>query len=312
LNEVSEACNTAIDFMNNLLLYEKIDTMELPLYLKREDLSAVCAQVLNSFQMAARQLEVNVSLDIHESLSAAESGAVVPVSSEITPIPIAFSKIDGPKVVIVLRNLMSNALKFTPKGGHVSLHLIPVNISPSTDSSSSSNVNLPPSLPAETTHFRVILSDTGRGMSQEEQKQLFTKIVQFSPNEIQQGGGSGIGLFLSHQIMASHKLTIQVHSEGINGSGTQFFMDFPVILPDDDTIGLRESRCVETKARRSAMSSLCPCFFCFNKSTIHDTETANNTTVSDSIFDETQPTVDVLSMPKTTRCVTSLCSRFWL
>jgi signal transduction histidine kinase/CheY-like chemotaxis protein len=266
LDEVSDGCNTAIDFMNNLLLYEKVDSMEMPLYLKREDLSAVCAQVLKTFQMSARQLEVNLSLDVHESLKTTSAGAAVPAGDAHSPSMQrmrAIAEIDGPKVVIVLRNLMSNALKFTPKGGRVSLSVIPIDKSMSAfsgigslggsfrgsfreqlvgnfvnnsrsghDASSISGgggsvVNLPPSLPADTTHFRVILSDTGRGMSQEEQKQLFTKIVQFSPNENQKGGGSGIGLFLSHKIMADHNLKIQVHSEGTNGSGTQFFIDFP-------------------------------------------------------------------------------------
>jgi signal transduction histidine kinase/CheY-like chemotaxis protein len=250
LDEVSEGCNSAIVFMNNLLLYEKVDSMEMPLYLKREDLSAVCAQVLKTFQMSARQLAVNLSLDVHESLSVDDAKGFK-----------AFSKVDGPKVVIVLRNLTSNALKFTPKGGRVSLSVIPIDKSMSAISGIGSFrgsfreqlpvdiLSLQPSPPADTTHFRVILSDTGRGMSQEEQKQLFTKIVQFSPNENQKGGGSGIGLFLSHKIMADHNLKIQVYSEGTNGSGTQFFIDFPAMLPEAEEVvdqTIAECTCIGT------------------------------------------------------------------
>jgi signal transduction histidine kinase/CheY-like chemotaxis protein len=258
LDEVSEGCNTAIDFMNNLLLYEKIDTMELPLYLKREDLSAVCRQVLKTFQMSARQLDINLSLDIHSSLKTSEPGAVQEAEAEASCLRPRV-EIDGPKVVIVLRNLMSNAMKFTPKGGNVTLSILPVNIVPSSGSGKSGDhctefhkVDLPPSLPEHTTHFRVILSDTGRGMSEEEQKQLFTKIVQFSPNENQNGGGSGIGLFLSHKIMADHHLQIQVYSEGANGSGTQFFIDFPRERSEDEAMSSN------TTTPQSFMSSLWP------------------------------------------------------
>ena len=66
LDEVSDGCCTAIDFMNNLLLYEKIDSMELPILCKPENLCELCAGVLNSFQMSARQLEIDLTLDIHE------------------------------------------------------------------------------------------------------------------------------------------------------------------------------------------------------------------------------------------------------
>jgi signal transduction histidine kinase len=287
LDEVSEGCNMAIDFINNLLLYEKVDSMELPIHLKQEDLSLICSQVLKTFEMSARQLEINLHLDIHASLLAPARGCdtkKVPTDAKIAPRSIASSEIDGPKVMIVLRNLTSNALKFTPKGGLVSLSVIPVNICPSDLSRSASDgggsdrsaVHLPPSSPEDTTHFRVILSDTGRGMSQEEQKQLFTKIIQFSPNEIQQGGGSGIGLFLSHQIMAGHNLKIQVYSEGINNTGTHFFMDFPVSvgLCDADAAPNNMNTDVESNNNNSDGDRTARelCFSCVRKpSTVHDT-----------------------------------------
>ena len=312
LDEVSESCNTAIDFMNNLLLYEKIDTMELPVYLKREDLGAVCAQVCESFKMGARQLEINLHLDVHESLTTFDTG------DSNQPRFTAFTEIDGPKVVIVLRNLMSNALKFTPKGGHVTLSITPIHIFNSlslifagSGSGSSCGAHLLPSSPSETTHFRVILSDTGRGMSQEEQMQLFTKIVQFSPNEIQQGGGSGIGLFLSHQIMAGHNLAIQVHSEGIKGKGTQFFIDFPVLSTlSDDHDGDGGGRLfTESKSGHSLVATVLSC--CKkHHSSVQDVELVKQT-ASHDICDRED---DVLStegkpMLKSARSCMSLSSR---
>jgi signal transduction histidine kinase/CheY-like chemotaxis protein len=239
LDEVSEGCNTAVDFMNNLLMYEKIDSMELPLYLKREDLSNLCAEVIQSFKMNARQLGVDLKLNIHESLKR----TVGPYSDPNQSLLAAVVEIDGPKVVTVLRNLMSNALKFTPENGEVSLSIIPICRSMEDDNSSQSGFSathsshrhdprqvgrLTPKSPRiDTTHFRVILSDTGRGMAVDEQRQLFTKIVQFSPNDIQKGGGSGIGLFLSHHIMKDHGLKIRVFSEGVVNRGTHFYIDFP-------------------------------------------------------------------------------------
>jgi signal transduction histidine kinase len=182
LDEVSEGCNTAIDFMNNLLLYEKVDSMDLPLYLKQEDLSNLCSEVLQSFRMSARQLGVNLNLHIHESIKALQAG---PLHNLHQPsLHDANANIDRPKIVIVLRNLMSNALKFTPENGEVSLSVIPVCLPETDETVSTSGFDAysgrikdprqvghitPKCVITDTTHFRVVLSDSGRGMAVENQ-----------------------------------------------------------------------------------------------------------------------------------------------
>ena len=238
LDEVSEGCNTAIDFMNNLLLYEKIDSMDLPMYLKKEDITTVCTEALQSFKMSARQLGVTLKLKIHDDILKPTLGG------HTEPLLTANVEIDGPKVVIVLRNLMSNALKFTPENGEISLSVIPIRLPVASGDGNDDDVFhthqdprdvehlIPKSLVTGTTHFRVILSDSGKGMALEDQLQLFTNIVQFSPNEAQKGGGSGIGLYLSHHIMSDHHLKIQVYSEGVVSNGTHFFIDFPRLVTE--------------------------------------------------------------------------------
>jgi signal transduction histidine kinase/CheY-like chemotaxis protein len=257
LDEVTEGCNTSLEFVNNLLMYEKIDTVELPLYLKREDLGTLCRQVHKSFAFSAREVGIELNLNIHDALKLFAKPKEVAVRSCIRPC----SLIDGPKIVIVLRNLMANALKFTPKGGSVTLTVKPVHIDPVKQKNSADrkfDISPPSSLSADTTHFRVILSDTGPGMSQEEQKQLFTRIVQFNPNDNQKGGGSGIGLYLSHHIMKDHKLKIQVYSEGVPGRGTHFFMDFPRYFSDDLGVLKRVDSKRSAIFGNSRIGRLCP------------------------------------------------------
>jgi signal transduction histidine kinase/CheY-like chemotaxis protein len=263
LEELAEGCDMAVDFMNNLLLYEKVDTMELPLYLKREDLSQLCVQASKTFKMSAKHLEINLNVDIHSSLTSTSS--LCGVKNTYCRADV---NIDGPKVLIVLRNLMSNAMKFTPKGGNVTLSVLPVDLSCGksklTPDRTSAKINA--AEPEDVTHFRLILSDTGRGLSAQEQAQLFTKIVQFSPNENQKGGGSGIGLYLSHKIMANHKLKVQVCSAGEVGKGTEFFIDFPkfetAVAPD---LNISDSRPISSSWTsiilcRSRNSPLLPLF----------------------------------------------------
>ena len=48
-----------------------------------------------------------------------------------------------------------------------------------------------------TTYMRVSVTDSGPGISHDNQKKLFKEVVQFDANKLQGGGGSGFGLFIS-------------------------------------------------------------------------------------------------------------------
>ena len=73
----------------------------------------------------------------------------------------------------------------------------------------------------------VEVSDSGAGISIENQKRLFVEIIQFSPEKLQQGGGSGLGLWITSGILNLHQGTIQVYSKG-EGLGTNFVFDLPM------------------------------------------------------------------------------------
>ena len=87
-----------------------------------------------------------------------------------------FAEIDAGKITQVLRNFISNAIKFTPEGGTVQVRAF-----------------------QRTVEFRrevvIQVVDSGVGMTPEQLGRIFRDIVQFNVNELQQGGGSGIGLW---------------------------------------------------------------------------------------------------------------------
>lgn len=70
---------------------------------------------------------------------------------------------------------------------------------------------------------KVIVADTGSGISKENQKQLFTPFFTTKPV----GFGTGLGLSVSYGILQNHGATIDVESE--IGKGTRFIISFPAV-----------------------------------------------------------------------------------
>ena len=68
--------------------------------------------------------------------------------------------------------------------------------------------------------LRITVTDTGAGISVEDQQRLFKEIVQFNPEVLQAGGGSGLGLCITSSIVQMHAGAIRVYSAGINKGST--------------------------------------------------------------------------------------------
>lgn len=114
---------------------------------------------------------------------------------------------DAAKIAQVIRNLISNAIKFTPCGGTVTIRLTMNEIE---------------------NKVRVEVRDTGAGMTKEDRRKLFNEIVQFNPQALQNGQGSGLGLYLSRRIVDMHQGRVGVDLEW-EGIGSVFFVEFPLV-----------------------------------------------------------------------------------
>ena len=72
--------------------------------------------------------------------------------------------------------------------------------------------------------LRIAVTDTGAGISVANQARLFKEVVQFNPEVLQAGGGSGLGLWITNSIVQMHAGTIKVVSKG-PGQGTSFIVE---------------------------------------------------------------------------------------
>jgi two-component system, OmpR family, phosphate regulon sensor histidine kinase PhoR len=111
--------------------------------------------------------------------------------------------VDGPRISQVLDNLVSNAIKYSPDGGNVVV-----------------------SLAQEDGHVACRVSDTGMGMSREDQAEVFSKFFRTSSVRRTSIPGVGLGLSISKAIVEAHGGTIDVESE--LGQGTTFIFRVPV------------------------------------------------------------------------------------
>jgi signal transduction histidine kinase len=114
----------------------------------------------------------------------------------------------------VIRNLLANAIKFTPPGKQVRVALEPHPVALLLDGSA----------PKITEGARIVVSDDGVGIPADERESVFDKFVQSSRTKTG-AGGSGLGLAIVHQIVTDHHGSIEVHDSASGGA------EFVVLLP---------------------------------------------------------------------------------
>jgi signal transduction histidine kinase len=132
----------------------------------------------------------------------AQQGSVrieVRLPPELPPV-----RADSRKIAWVIAQLVDNGIKFTPSGGRVTIH-------------------------AGTSSDRVWLTveDTGIGIPPSRMKELSEPFHQLDGSSTRRRGGTGMGLYLSRQIVDAHgsKLTMQSKE----GGGTKLMFDLPVV-----------------------------------------------------------------------------------
>jgi two-component system phosphate regulon sensor histidine kinase PhoR len=102
----------------------------------------------------------------------------------------------------ILENLVNNALKFTPPGGHVRVQAERM-----------------------ATHDVITVSDDGIGIPSQSIDKIFHRFYQVDPERSRHAGGTGLGLALVKHLIRLHGGT--VHAESELGEGSRFVLEFP-------------------------------------------------------------------------------------
>ena len=174
-----------LDLVNQILDLRKLQAGKLRLHFQRADVVAYVHYIIDAFRFWAEAQDVQLTLEATES-----------------EIEMDF---DSEKLLRILQNLISNALKFTEAGGSVVLKVH----------------NLGPSIV-------FTIKDTGKGISSEHLNNIFDRFFQSQEeqaNSQSQPEGTGIGLALVNELVKVWDGQIFVESQ--IGEGTTFKVRLP-------------------------------------------------------------------------------------
>ena len=111
---------------------------------------------------------------------------------------------DKDALLTILRNLIDNAIKYTPEGGHVSINML-----------------------QDGKYIKVSVADNGIGMSLEEKNKIFEEFYRVKNKYTSSIPGSGLGLSLVKRLLGMHEGKILV--ESTSGEGSVFTIILPLI-----------------------------------------------------------------------------------
>jgi PAS domain S-box-containing protein len=184
--------------VNDILDISRIETGRLKLQVESLDLVALISIVFESFRGQMVEKSLNLSLDLPRSLP--------PVRG------------DRARVTQILENLTSNAWKYTPQGGRVTVRARAVD-----------------------GYVQVDITDTGIGIDQKDLPHIFDRFYRTEQAEVQAVDGSGLGLFIVKMFVELLGGEIWVESDLNKGSTFSFTLPLAVeaaiTLPQGDAVG---------------------------------------------------------------------------
>jgi signal transduction histidine kinase/CHASE3 domain sensor protein len=166
------------------------------------DLLFVARLDANGLQLRFADVRVDeIVRESVESVAALARSREVEAVTEVQDVPAVWG--DRERLAQLVGNLLSNALKFTPPGGRMTVRTF-----------------------ADRRHVVVEVEDTGIGIPKGEQDRLFQRFFRSSTATEQAIPGTGLGLVISKAIAEAHGGTIAVRSE--RGEGTCFRVELPL------------------------------------------------------------------------------------
>lgn len=170
--------------INDILDFSKLEAGKMKLELATTQMETVLTEVCDTLNSWANSKEINLEKKIEAGLGLVD--------------------IDAFRIIQVLNNLVSNALKFTPKGGKVTVEA---------------------RKSKEPGQIEVIVRDTGAGIAKEDLGRVFERFLQVGERKQTDVGGTGLGLSIAREIIELHGG--KIWAESPEGGGAEFIFVLP-------------------------------------------------------------------------------------
>jgi signal transduction histidine kinase len=189
VDDIIDSGRHLLDLINDILDLSKVEAGRMELFLSPVNPGELLHNSMSLIREKARKHGVKTRLEVGTELADLEIEA------------------DERKLKQILFNLLSNAAKFTPDGGLISVIAH-----------------------REDGHVIISVKDTGIGIAAEDQARIFENFYQTHQTISNKTPGTGLGLALVKRLVALHGGRVQVESEG-TGKGSRFSFTIPVKQP---------------------------------------------------------------------------------
>ncbi len=190
----------------DLLMVSKLDAGKLALRFTAVDLEALVEDLLVPYAPQAAESGLRFSLEVAAGLS--------PVWA------------DAQRVGQVLTNLVSNAFKFTPRNGAVTVRIAP-----------------------QAAGIEIAVEDTGVGIAPADQQRVFERFVQVEDVLTRENQGSGLGLSIARDLVAAHGGELTLDSQP--GRGSRFAFVLPMHTPRAEEMTRLDATLAELRGHSS-------------------------------------------------------------
>ena len=189
-NKIYTSGELLLYLLNDLLDLAKLEAGKMMFEMAACDISAQCSRVVDEFQSLLAQSEV--TLEYVSSTDSLRTWA------------------DSQRIAQVIRNLLNNAVKFSPAKGLITL-----------------------SLSSQDRVLTLSVEDQGPGLPPDELEMVFDKFVQSSFTK-SGAGGTGLGLSICREIVSVHRGRIWVKNR--TEGGAVFTIELPIVSPDNASV----------------------------------------------------------------------------
>ncbi|MGM0505398.1 MAG: ATP-binding protein, partial [Bacteroidota bacterium] len=181
LESVKDSASSTFALLENLLTWARQQKDEISFEPKSANLTELVDEIMQLKQPAAESKKIQLNHTLTKEL---------------------VGTFDKNMIRLVIRNLVDNAIKFTPEGG---------------------KVDIVGEIKEE--KVQIAVADSGLGISEEVRTKLFDKYQLYSSKGTKNERGSGLGLKLCHEFVQKHSGNIRVESE--TGKGSKFIFTLP-------------------------------------------------------------------------------------